>query len=233
MLDNFEILVIGSACATLLVAILSSIQVSFGSRLIVAAVVGAWIGVAIAVTAAGPLSPLTLLSLFSFPLLVAALLAAFPATRAVLAEIPVPLIIGLNVIRGLGFLFILLAIAGRLSGPFPYFAGIGDMLTALFALPVARLAARTLLNDPRVIAWNAFGMLDLVVAVSLGLTSSNGFPLRLIHGGAGSAAITTLPWSLVPLVLVPTFLIGHGIVFAHVRAQAASRSLGPQRLAGA
>jgi hypothetical protein len=76
-------------------------------------------------------------------------------------------------------------------------------------------------------------MLDLVVAVSLGLTSSNGFPLRLIHGGAGSAAITTLPWSLVPLVLVPTFLIGHGIVFAHVRAQAASRSLGPQRLAGA
>jgi hypothetical protein len=76
-------------------------------------------------------------------------------------------------------------------------------------------------------------MLDLVVAVSLGLTSSNGFPLQLIHGGAGSTAITTLPWSLVPLVRVPTFLIGHGIVFAHVRAQTASRALGPQRLADA
>jgi hypothetical protein len=233
MLDNFDILVAGSATATLLVAILTSIQVSLGSRLIVAAVVGAWIGVAIAVTAAGSLSPLTLLGMFSFPLLVAALLAAFPSTRAVLAEIPVPLIIGLNVIRGLGFLFILLAIAGRLSGPFPYFAGIGDMLTALFALPVARLAARTASNDPRVIAWNAFGMLDLVVAVSLALTSNNGFPLQLIHAGAGSAAITTLPWSLVPLVLVPTFLIGHCIVFAHARAQAAPRALVPQRLAGA
>ncbi|HLY03243.1 MAG TPA: hypothetical protein VKR56_12205 [Candidatus Cybelea sp.] len=232
MLDNVEILVIASAIATLLVAILSSIQVSLRSRLIVAAVVGAWIGAVVAVTAAGKLPPLTFLSLFSFPLLGAALLAAFPATRAVLAQIPVPLIIGLNVIRGLGFLFILLALAGRLRGPFPYSAGIGDMLAALFALPVARLAARSGPNDPRVIAWNAFGMLDLVVAVSLGLTSSSGFPLQLIHAGAGSTAITTLPWALVPLVLVPTFLIGHCIVFAHARVQAASRAFGPQRLAG-
>jgi hypothetical protein len=38
----------------------------------------------------------------------------------------------------------------------------------------------------------------------------------MIHAGVGSAAITTLPWSMIPLVLVPAYLIGHGIVFAHV-----------------
>jgi hypothetical protein len=232
MLDTLGIVVIGSITATLLVAILSTIRVSFGSRLIVAASAGVWVGVAIAVTAAGKLPPLAFLGLFSFPFLVAALFAAIPATRAVLAEIPVPLIVSLNALRVVGFLFILLALAGRLGGPFPYVAAVGDMLTALFALPVARLAARTGPNHPEVMAWNAFGMLDLLVAVSLALLSNNGFPLQLIHAGAGSDAIVTLPWSLVPLVLVPTYLIGHCVVFAHARARSASRAFAPQRLAG-
>jgi hypothetical protein len=30
--------------------------------------------------------------------------------------------------------------------------------------------------------------------------------------------MTTLPWALIPVVLVPTFLIGHALVFAHMRA---------------
>jgi hypothetical protein len=30
--------------------------------------------------------------------------------------------------------------------------------------------------------------------------------------------MTTLPWALIPLVLVPTYLIGHALVFAHARA---------------
>jgi hypothetical protein len=107
------------------------------------------------------------------------------------------------------------------------------MITGLFALPVARLAARTGPGNPEVIAWNAFGMLDLIVAVSLGLLSTNGFPLQLIHAGVGANAVTTLPWALIPLVLVPTYLVGHAIVFAHARAQAAARVLGSQRLAGA
>jgi len=40
----------------------------------------------------------------------------------------------------------------------------------------------------------------------------------LIHAGAGSEAIAHLPWSLVPLFLVPCFLIGHGIVYAQIYA---------------
>jgi hypothetical protein len=232
MLDTLGTLIFGSTTATLLVAILSSIKVSFGSRLSIAAIVGAWIGVVIAAAAPGKLPPLAFLGLFSFPLVVAAVLASLPAARAVLAELPVRLIVGLNAFRVAGFLFLLLLLAGRLGGPFPYFAGIGDILTGLFALPAARLAARTAPDNPRVLAWNAFGMLDLIVAVALGITSINGSPLQLIRAGVGTAAITTLPWALVPLVLVPTFLIGHCIVFAHARAHAASRTFAQQRLAG-
>src|SRR5215471_56624 len=48
--------------------------------------------------------------------------------------------------------------------------------------------------------------------------SRNGSSLQLIHAGVGTAAMTTLPWSLAPSVLVPFFLIAHAIVFAQLRA---------------
>jgi hypothetical protein len=121
-------------------------------------------------------------------------------------------------------MFLLLVVAGRLSGPFPFSAGIGDIITGLFALQVARLAASKSANHPRVLLWNAFGALDLIVAVALAVTSQPGSPLQLIHAGAGSAAITTAPWAMIPAFLVPFYLIGHGIVFVQARKQAVSES---------
>jgi len=59
----------------------------------------------------------------------------------------------------------------------------------------------------------------LIAAVTLGVLSANGSPLQLISAGAGSAAIQDLPWALVPAVLVPFFLITHGIVFAQLQAR--------------
>jgi hypothetical protein len=71
-----------------------------------------------------------------------------------------------------------------------------------------------------VAAWNTFGMLDLIVAVALGLISRNGSPLQLIDAGVGTAAMQTLPWAFVPTVLVPFFLVAHGVIFARLRAEA-------------
>jgi cytochrome bd-type quinol oxidase subunit 2 len=75
--------------------------------------------------------------------------------------------------------------------------------------------------------WNWFGTLDLFAAVALGVTSANGSPLQLIHAGAGSEAIQSLPWSLVPTVLVPFYLIMHGIIFAQLRTRSAQRAGNP------
>jgi hypothetical protein len=146
----------------------------------------------VAITASGAVtnSPLVLPVLFMLPLVAAGLAATSEVGRAAMMAIPMPLIIALNAMRVLGVLFLFDAAAGRMSGPFPYFAGIGDIITALFALPVARLAARNP-RDVRVLEWNIFGMLDLIVAVSLGTMSAPGSPLQLIHAGAGSAPMTT------------------------------------------
>src|SRR5262249_40221685 len=79
-------------------------------------------------------------------------------------------------------------------------------------------------HDRLIVAWNAFGAFDLVVAVTLGIMSRNGSPLQLIHAGVGTAAMTTLPWSLVPSVLVPFFLIAHAIAFAQLRARISAKT---------
>ena len=114
----------------------------------------------------------------------------------------------------------MLAAAGRLGGPFPQSAGWGDIITGIFAIPLASAAAGGSPNRRRLIgAWNVFGMLDLIVAVTLGTVSANGSPLQIIHAGAGSDAVYSLPCSLIPTVLVPFFLIVHGIVFAQLRAR--------------
>ena len=150
---------------------------------------------------------------------------SFPSFRRVLLELPPAVIIRLHAFRVLGVFFLFLALADRLSGPFPYSAGIGDIITGILALPVAAIAAREGINDWRVIAWTVFGTLDLSVAVFLGVTSNNASPIQLIHAGVGSAAIFTLPWSLIPLVLVPVYLIEHVLVFTHLRVVCSGRDM--------
>ncbi len=227
MLDVIGTVLVGVAMAAILTSIVTTMPLRLSDRLAMAVVAGAWVGLAGAITGAGALSnPTTVLSMFATPLIITvALVLAFPAARRVLNAIPLPLLVGLNVVRLGGVLFVLLAMAGRLSGPFPYIAGWGDFITGALAIPAAWLATReTSLRDRLVVAWNAFGMLDLIVAVSLGLMSRNGSPLQLIHAGVGTAAMQTLPWAFIPTVLVPFFLIAHGIIFARMRGRNADRA---------
>ena len=114
-----------------------------------------------------------------------------------------------------------LAADGRLSGPFPLSAGWGDIVTGMLAVPALWLVLRRPQRGHSLLAaWNIFGALDLCVAVALGITSAQGSPLQLFDVGAGSAAIQVLPWSFVPTVLVPFYLIAHGILFAQLRQAA-------------
>jgi hypothetical protein len=231
MIDSIDTIVAASTGAVLL-AVLCSMPQRLIWKLATAALFGAWVGFAIAVAAAGKLSSTPILgALVAFPLVTSAVLAAAsPAVRSAMLSVPVPVVIGINVFRILGAQFLILASVGRLGGPFPLSAGWGDVLVGALAIPVAVLAMRVQASDPRIIAWALLGTLDLVAALVLGVVSGNGSPLQLIHAGAGSAAMQTLPWSLVPTVLVPLFLVSHAIVFAHAREawlKASSRTAKP------
>jgi hypothetical protein len=193
-------------------------------RLTTAAMAGLWIGLAIALATIGIYAakamPVPVVGVMAgLPLIglgLAALLSAW--VRDVLLALPVTLLVGLNILRiATGGFMLLLALQGRLSGPFPESAGWGDVTVGLIAIPLTVAIARELpFYRAALLAWNVLGTLDLVTAVWLGITSAPGSPLQRFGETIGSTAMWALPWSNIPTLLVPFYLITHGIIFARL-----------------
>jgi hypothetical protein len=185
-----------------------------------AAALGLWVGIAAAGGGAGWMAatrPFPIIGMFVVgPLVAAGVAAAWPAARRAMLGLPLPLLVGLNVGRVFAVLFLMLDAAGRLSGPFPYSAAWGDIITGVVAVPLLWLARDPPRHKVVLHLWNAFGMLDLVAAIGLGVMSAEGSPLQ-VFPGPGSEAMQHLPWSFVPTVLVPIWMILHAIVWAKLR----------------
>jgi hypothetical protein len=122
--------------------------------------------------------------------------------RAYVLAIDLPLVTAVQAWRFAGFGFLALYAYDVLPPLFAWPAGLGDMAIGLTAPWVALALARRggFATDPLFVAWNLFGMLDLVVAVGLGALSSS-----LAAGVAGE--MTTAPMARLPLVLIPAFLV--------------------------
>jgi hypothetical protein len=231
MLDFIGTIVLIAAIIFSVNALTGAMPISSSQRIALSIGAGLWTGLAAALSGANlfvgtnPIGPPTIGTVIAAPMVATAVAASIsPSVRAALLGMPMPFLIALNVWRVAGGFFLLLAAEGRLAGPFPTSAGWGDIITGVLALPVAWLALRRQATA-LVWAWNAFGMLDLVAALAFGIISANGSPLQVIHAGAGSEAVQLLPWSLIPTVLVPMYLIVHGIIFAKL-------ARGGQRVAG-
>ena len=222
MLDLIETTILTAAIAVNLNAVITMMPLSSAQKLTTVAIAGLWIGLAVALASTGiyasTATPVPVVGVMAgLPVIVvggAALASA--RVRGTLLALPVTLLIGLNTIRiPLGGFMVLLALQGRLSGPFPQFAGWGDMIVGLTAISLTVTTARNFQNNRgNVLAWNILGTLDLVIAVSLGIASAPGSPIQIFGETIGSTAMWSLPQSTIPTVLVPFYLITHGIIFA-------------------
>ena len=116
--------------------------------------------------------------------------------REIIVAIPQHWLIAIQTGRILGAVFLVRYYQGELPGVFAIPAGVGDVLTGIFAplvaywwyagKPYARTAA---------IAWNLFGMADFVNAVAIG---------TLTGGGAGGIVF--------PIVLIPVYAVPRGFL---------------------
>ena len=186
---------------------------------------GAWFVVVGALAAAGLfVSPLGTPAIGLFVLGPVVLAAASgrrgSVTRRLALGIPLAVLVVVNAGRLLGAFFLLLQADGRLSPTFASTAGWGDITAAALALPVAWLVHRRGPGwRPVTLAWNAFGFVDLLVAVTLGVGSQPAFPLRFIFEEPGTGLMASLPWLLIPGYLVPLYLLTHLAVFAQLAAR--------------
>ena len=207
----------------------NALGISQPARIRLVAVGGLWTGLQLSLYAAGAFqSPVVqtfplIGPMVALPPIIAGVAAIFSQrVRAILLAVPTELLIGLNAMRAFGAFFLFLAAAGRLSGPFPYFAGWGDVITGLAAIALAMQVIRRSANPTTIFRWNVFGALDLITAVTLGTLSSEGFVAQVFNGNPGSSAVQHMPWLLIPTALVPFYLITHGIIFAQLRQRRAA-----------
>jgi hypothetical protein len=114
------------------------------------------------------------LALILVPLAIAATaLFASETVRTVNAAMPASWLIRLQTYRLAGFIFLFPFLAyGAIPAAFAITAAVGDILTGALALPVARLVERrgaSALGWAR--AWNALGILDLIIVPTVGVLS--------------------------------------------------------------
>src|SRR5213593_637056 len=180
-------------------------------------VVTAWVVLALLGGATGffvrlpfPGPQLIILALLAGTLVAA---SSMPALRAWIDALPLRALVGINAVRFVGITFLVLAARGEIAPVFAARAGWGDIATAVLALVlVAAGEPRTALGRGLTHAWNAFGLLDLVVAVGTATVVT-------IRGTTpGIAAVLSLPLVVVPTFFVPILLANHVVIFRRLLA---------------
>ncbi|MCI4663129.1 MAG: hypothetical protein MRY74_00260 [Neomegalonema sp.] len=173
---------------------------------------------------ANPLAPTIALAIIAPTILGAWLFLRSSAAGPLIDAIPLSWFVAAQFYRVIGGVFIWLWIDGRLPWQFAAPAGIGDVLTGVLAVwlviqgPVTRKAAR---------AWNWFGALDLVIAVTMGAITSPG-AAQLLAFDTPNLLISAYPLVLIPTFIVPLSIILHVLCLWKLRRMAAH---GPSEVA--
>jgi hypothetical protein len=115
-----------------------------------------------------------------------------------------------------GVVFLILMANGILPPFFALPAGLGDMFVGITAPFVALALVRNKLSAGRLILWQALGIVDLVVAVTMGVLCSPS-PIGILAHGITTRAMGQLPMSLIPTFAVPLLVILEIICIAQVR----------------
>ncbi len=117
-------------------------------------------------------------------------------------------LVGLQLFRAIGGVFLIEMAVGNQPGIFAYPAGVGDIVVALVALAIL-LAYRKNPEIPRnsVIFLIAIGIADFITAFFFGFTSSP-TPLQLFYPEVPNQIIL-FPTGMIPLFLVPYAIFFH------------------------
>ena len=156
----------------------------------------------------------------AIPILIGAwLIWRSPTVGRIIDAVPQPWLVGVQLYRALGVIFLILYATDQMPGLFAWPAGVGDIIVGLLAPLVALAYAR----DPNqnvslVRAWNVFGILDLTVAVTTGFITS---PSTLFTYTPPNELIGVFPLVLIPVYLVPLSVLLHLASLAKLRGRLA------------
>lgn len=146
----------------------------------------------------------------ALPVLLGALmLTRSRAVGSLLDATPASWLVGLQVYRVLGGMFVVYWIHGSMPAAFALPAGIGDVLTGLLALPAAVWVASGSGIGRRIgIRWNLLGLIDFAVAITMGMLTAPG-PAQLLARAHPNLQIALFPTAMTPAFVVPFSTLLH------------------------
>jgi hypothetical protein len=154
--------------------------------------------------------PLIPIAIFLPVLLFVPILLRSATIGAILDATPPSWLVGLQLYRVFGAIFLVAWAQGRLAAIFALPAGIGDVTVGLLALPVAYyLGAGGRGGRGAAVGWNVLGLLDFAIAVGIGILSAPG--VHLIVADRPSIGAGTYPLVLIPTFAVPSSIILHAL----------------------
>jgi len=202
---------------------------SSGVRSVVSVVLALWLGLVFFLGTRGvfvgnPGSP-PLPIFFGLAIPLAVFFAAYfgwGAFRTFVLNADLRLVAAMQGWRWAGLGFLSLYAHHILPGLFAFPAGLGDMAVGITApwIVIELVRNSQFAASRRFVVWNILGILDLVVAVSLG-TMTSGF-LPALTGNVTPGAMAQLPLVLIPVYLVPVFIMLHFTALSQARRLARS-----------
>ncbi len=145
------------------------------------------------------------------------LLTSSQRIASLLDATPASWLVGLQVYRVLGGIFLVDWMRGSMPGAFAIPAGIGDVLVGLLALPAAVWLASGMPMGRKIgIWWNVLGLVDFVVAIGMGMMTSPG-RFQVFALDHANAQTGTFPSVMIPAFAVPNSIILHALSLRQLR----------------
>ena len=131
------------------------------------------------------------------------------ALRAWADSIDLRAIVLLHVTRFVGIYFLILYDRGELPHDFAVNGGIGDIVVATFALPVALAPVDDAFRRRALVIWNVVGLIDILFVAATAARLNLADPSQMHQ-------LTHLPLSLLPTFLVPLIIASHIVIFVRL-----------------
>jgi hypothetical protein len=135
-----------------------------------------------------------------------------------LSQLDLPTLIALQTFRVGGLFFLVAWWGGTLPSGFALPAGLGDLAIGIAApFVAAAVAARRPGARTLALVWNVAGLLDLVVAVTEGVTHTRS-TFGVFAGAIPADALGRYPFSLIPTFFVPLAIMLHVSALRRLRS---------------
>jgi len=126
-------------------------------------------------------------------------------------------LVKIHVFRLIGSTFIILLLYDLLPPVFALFAGIGDVLTALSSVFVAK-AIRNKKNYARRLTyiWNTFGLVDILITSAMAIVFTK---ISIDNGVQGVEFLAEFPFCFIPAFAPPTIIFLHLLVYRKLKLE--------------